>query len=116
MCDISKSLAEHGPVEKAAERLLAEKPGGPTELRSATMVAGAVKGSFYYLYRYTARGEGVRHQAEHAAGQAVPAHAEEGPDQRSGANCREKICLLSPHCPPPPGSPRHPSFAKVLRF
>ena len=45
MCDISKSLAEHGPVEKAAERLLAEKPGGPTELRSA-MVAGAVKGSF----------------------------------------------------------------------
>ena len=83
---------------------------GPTELRSATMVAGAVKGSFYYLYRYTARGEGVRHQAEHAAGQAVPAHAEEGPDQRSGANCREKICFLSPHCPPPLGKPEAPEL------
>ena len=58
MCDISKSLAEHGPVEKAAERLLAEKPGGPTELRSATMVAGAVKGSFHYLYRYATGGKG----------------------------------------------------------
>ena len=60
VCDIGKfgkSLIEYGPVEKAAERLLAEQPGGPTELTSATKVAGAVKGSFYYLYRYTAGGK-----------------------------------------------------------
>ena len=59
VCDIGKfgkSLTEYGPVEKAAERLLAEQPGGPTELLSATKVAGAVKGSFYYVYRYTAAG------------------------------------------------------------
>jgi hypothetical protein len=60
VCDIGKfgsNLAEYGKVEKAAERLLAEQPGGPTELRSATKIAGAVKGSFYYLYHYTAGGK-----------------------------------------------------------
>ena len=59
VCDLGKfgkSLAEYGSVEKAAERLLAEQPG-PTELRSATKVAGAVKGSFYYVYHFTAAGK-----------------------------------------------------------
>ena len=61
VCDLGKfgkSLAEYGTVEKAAERLLAEQPGGgKTELLSATKVPCAIKGSFYYLYTYTAGGK-----------------------------------------------------------
>ena len=61
VCDLGKfgkSLGEYGTVEKAAERLLAEQPGGgKTELLSATKVPGAIKGSFYYLYTYTAGGK-----------------------------------------------------------
>ena len=58
VCDLGKygtSLEAYAKVEKAAELLLADQPG-PTELSSAVKVPGAIKGSFYYVYRYKAGG------------------------------------------------------------
>lgn len=60
VCDLGKFGTSLDPpypkVDKAAELLLAAQPG-PTELSSATKVPGAVKGSFYYVFRYKAAGK-----------------------------------------------------------
>lgn len=54
-----KSLAGLGSLEAVAERLRSEQPQPARLLESAT-VAGAVKGSTYYAFRFSAPGGGER--------------------------------------------------------